>query len=71
MMALDEVKEGQKCRYIDAYGCDVLAGKVLYVNKSMGIFTVYEDLKCPPQYNDSFMDFKEDDIGKRVWFDES
>ena len=66
-----EVKEGQRCRYIDKHGCDVLAGKVLYVNKSMGIFTVYEDCESSQRYNDSFMDFKEDDIGKKVWFDES
>ena len=63
------VKEGMKCRYKDYTGHWVENGKVLYTNED-GTFCCFEDMKCPAQYNDSFMDFKPSDIGKSVIFKE-
>jgi len=61
-----DIKVGQKCRFIDPFGFET-KGEVLSIRDNS--FTVYEPLSCPAQYNDSFVDLTEEDIGKRVWFD--
>ena len=60
--------EGQKCRFIEPLGMMNKNGEVLSINGN-GTFTVYEPMSCPAQYNDTFIDFRESDIGKKVWFD--
>lgn len=62
------IVEGQKCRFLEPLGMMNEKGEVLSVNDN-GTFTVYEPMNCPAQYNDTFIDFREEDIGKKVWFD--
>jgi len=61
-----KVEKGMKCRFIDPFGHEC-KGEVLSVNGD--VFTVYEPLNCPPQYNDSFMDYTAEAIGTKVWFE--
>lgn len=61
-----KIKVGQKCRYIDPFGKEQNG---VVISTDNGQFTVCEPLDIPPQYNDSFMDFTDEDIGTRVWFD--
>ena len=61
------IEKGMKCRYI-CFGRET-EGLVLSV-KDDGTFSCYEPMKCPPQYNDSVRDFKPEDIGKTVFFEE-
>ena len=64
-----KVKEDMKCRFFDGYTKRFTDGKVLLV-KEDGSFTCYEEMNCPPQYNDSFTDFTPEDIGSKVFFEE-
>jgi len=60
------VEKGMKCRFIDPFGIEC-KGEVLSVDGDT--FTVYEPLNCPPQYNDSIVDYTVSAIGTKVWFD--
>ena len=61
-----KIEKGMKCKYI-CFGCET-EGIVLYINED-GTFCCYKPMKCPPQYNDTFRDFKLEDIGKTVFFE--
>ena len=62
------IVKGQKCKFVNRLGNKV-DGEVFSLDKN-DMFTVYEPMNTPLQYNDSFVEYlTEDDIGKRVWFD--
>lgn len=64
-----KIVDGMKCRFICAYGTMCENGIVISVNED-GSFSVVEDMKCPVQYNDSFMTFTTEDIGNKVFFEQ-
>lgn len=65
-----EVKEGMKCRFKCSYSGRMHDNGIVISVENDGRFIVAEDLKCPPQYNDSYTTFTMDQIGKDVFFEE-
>ena len=63
-----KIETGMKCRYLCAYGTMCENGEVISVNED-GSFTVFEEMKCPAQYNDSYMTFTTEDVGNKVFFE--
>ena len=64
-----KVESGMKCKFKVAYTGKMADGIVISVSDN-GTFTVCEDLPIPPQYNESYTDFTEEDIGESVFFEQ-
>lgn len=63
-----KIETGMRCRFICAYG-NIMIENGIVTRVSNDYFTVAEDSDCPPQYNDTYTNFREEDIGTKVFFD--
>ena len=60
-----ELKVGMRVVYDEFGNGRYTSGKILSVNGNN--FTCYEPMECPPQYNNSCLDFNVNDIGTKVF----
>lgn len=65
-----KIEVGMKCKFKEAYTGEIVDNGIVICINENGTFTVCEDLPCPPQYNDSYTDFSDEDIGKTVFFEQ-